>query len=130
MAESDTKTTKHQARRQRYEIVGQRGWADFFVENVLFSMQAIRINFSFLCHTRKVGQNPTYCPMRRDKVGNSAAAVTYSNIEENRFVVALDADVEAVAWGLGAGLFVGNQRSAAIGGHKIENRVGGVGRLV
>ena len=62
--------------------------------------------------------------------GQHSPAITYSDIEENRFVIALDVDVEAIARRLGAGLFVGNQRPTPVGGHEVQDRIGGVSGLV
>src|SRR5450631_4413506 len=55
---------------------------------------------------------------------------TYSDVEENRLVVALHADVEAVERDRAAGLLVGNQRPTAVGRHDIEDGVSAVGCLV
>src|SRR5665647_1294913 len=58
------------------------------------------------------------CPMRVKsgwgRSGQPGPPLTASDIEENRFVVALDTDVEAVDREPIAGLLVGNQRPTAI----------------
>src|ERR1700687_2677212 len=63
-------------------------------------------------------------------VGNATAPITSSDIEENRLVLALHADVEAVDGLAAAGLLVGNEGAATIGRHQREDRIGAVGRLV
>src|SRR5450631_2882347 len=55
---------------------------------------------------------------------------TYSDIEENRLVLALHADIEAVDRRLAAGRLVGNESPTAVRRHQSENCVGAVGRFV
>src|SRR5450631_4682613 len=64
------------------------------------------------------------------QVGNAAAPITYSDVEENRLVSALHADVETIGGLAAAGLLVGNEGAAAIGRHQREDRIGAVGHLV
>jgi hypothetical protein len=47
-------------------------------------------------------------------MGNTAAPITSSDVEENRLVVALHANVEAIDWLGTARLLVGNKATAAI----------------
>src|ERR1035437_6586193 len=62
--------------------------------------------------------------------GNAAAPITSSDIEENRLVLALHMDVEAIDGLATAGLLVGNEGTAAVGRHQRQDRIGAVCRLV
>src|SRR5665647_3389131 len=77
-----------------------------------------------------IGQCPMLVKSGWGRSGQPGPPLTASDIEENRFVVALDTDVEAVGRGPLAGLLVGNQRPTAIRRYHGEDRIGGVGRLV
>src|ERR1035437_6267411 len=66
----------------------------------------------------------------RAVLGNTTTPITPSDIEENRLVLALHADVEAIDGLAATGLLVGNEGTAAAGRHQREDRIGAVGRLV
>src|ERR1019366_4975320 len=54
----------------------------------------------------------------------------HSDVEENRLVIALDADIEAVDRQLAARLLVGNESPAALPRHQHQDGIGVVCRLV
>jgi hypothetical protein len=76
------------------------------------------------------GTIPYIMGKKMGRVGSTPPRITNSNIEENRLVLALHADIEAVQRLLAAALLVGNERPTAIRRHQRQNRVGGVGGLV
>src|SRR5665213_1922025 len=63
-------------------------------------------------------------------MGNPPPPLKSLDIEENRLVAALHADIETVDRGAAAGLLVGNESAAPIGRYQRQYRIGVVGLLV
>src|SRR6185437_8871930 len=76
-----------------------------------------------------MGCFPLYCI----SVGNkwaSSLPISYSDIEENRLIAALHADVEAVDGRAATGLLMGNEGAAAVGRYQRQDRIGAIDRFV